>query len=159
MIWSHPSGSIVPSFTFIFWTFFFSSIICLLLSPRFASGPRSHGSQRVPPYVPCPALARGRGRREQRERGGQVLLLVRRLVQQSTDGPAALRGQEAPQERGQGTPPGAASGQSGCHGEHRSAPRPPHMTTARVLGPGVRKRDKGRSLSRSGDGGVGVWTR
>lgn len=103
-------------------------ISCLFPSPRLAPGPRTHGFQHVPPYFPRSALARGRGRRKWRERGGQVLLPVWRLVQQSTDGPAALRRQETPQECSQGASPRAASGQSRCHGEHRSASRPPHVT-------------------------------
>lgn len=113
----------------ILYVFTLSSIIsCLFSSPRLAPGPRTHRFQRLPPYVPRPALARGCGWRKRGERGGQVLLPVRRLVQQPTDGPAALRGQETPQERGQGAAPRAASGQSGCHGEHRSASRPRHVT-------------------------------
>lgn len=46
---------------------------------------------------------------------------MRRLVQQPADGAAALRGQEAPQERSPGATPGAAGGQPRRHGEHRSA--------------------------------------
>lgn len=75
----------------------------------------------VPPSSFWPAVARVGGGREWRKRGREVLLPVRSLVQQPVDGPAALRGQETPQERSQGTPAGAASRQSGCHREHRSA--------------------------------------
>lgn len=90
--------------------------------PRFLPfHPAAHRPRRVPPSSPWPGLAFGGGRRERRKRGWEVLLPVRSLVQQPADGPAALRGQETPQERSQSTPPGAASGQSGCHGEHRSA--------------------------------------
>lgn len=97
--------------------------ICSPLSPpRFlpfhSSSRRPHG---VSPSSPRLALAHGGSRWQRRQRGGEVLLLVRSLVQQPADGPAALRGQETPQERSQSTPPGAASGQSRCHGEHRSA--------------------------------------
>ncbi|KAF3842089.1 hypothetical protein F7725_024040, partial [Dissostichus mawsoni] len=63
----------------------------------------------------------------------------RRLVQQPADGPAALRGQETPQECSQSTPPGAASGQSGCHGEHRSDSWPRAYTSD--------KRRAGRELA------------
>lgn len=96
-----------------------------IFSPRFLPyHPGSHRPHCVPPSSPCTALAHGGGQRKRRERGGEVLLPVRSLVQQPIDGPATLRGQETPQERSQSTPPGAASGQSGCHGEHRSASWP-----------------------------------
>lgn len=97
----------------------------LISSSRFLPFyPGAHRPRCVPPSSPCPALGHGGGWRKRRKRGREVLLLVRSLVQQPADGPAALRGQETPQECSQSTPPGAASGQSGCHGEHRSASWP-----------------------------------
>lgn len=92
------------------------------LFPRFLPfHPGAHRPHRMPPSSPHPALAHGGCWRKRRQRSREVLLFVRSLVQQPADGPAALRGQEAPQERGQSAPLGAASGQPGCHGEHRSA--------------------------------------
>lgn len=99
-----PNSSFIRCHMLLF-SFHQSFFFCLFLSPRFAPDPSSHRSHYVPPYAPCPALAHGCGGRKWRARGGQVLLPVRCLVQQSADGPAALRGKEAPQERGQGAPP------------------------------------------------------
>lgn len=87
--------------------------------------PAARRPRRLPSSHPGPGLAPGGGRRKRRKRGWEILLPVRSLVQQPSDGPAALRGQETPQERRQSATPGAAGGQSGCHGEHRSASRAP----------------------------------
>lgn len=103
----------------------FSTSYLLYSPPRFLPfHPAAHRPRWVPYSYPWPGLALGRGRRKRRERGREVLLPVWSLVQQPADGPAALRGQETPQERSPSAPPGAASGQSGCHGEHRSASWP-----------------------------------
>lgn len=55
----------------------------------------------------------------QQWRSRQVLLSVWCLVQQSSDGTAALRRQEAQKKCGKGTAPGAAGRQSGCCRELR----------------------------------------
>lgn len=107
--------------------------------------PSAYRTRRVPPSSSWPGLAHDGGRWKRRKRGREVLLPVWSLVQQPADGPAALRGQETPQERSQGTTPGAASGQSGCHWEHRSAswPRAENTSDKWRAGVWMRKDNKG----------------
>lgn len=102
--------------------FAFEFILILLLSVIFLLSLRFSANHSIThrPQFMSPSMAPGCCWWKWWKRSWEVLLLVWSLVQQPSNGPTALRGQETSQERSQGTPAGAASRQSGCHREHRS---------------------------------------